>query len=77
MTPMGTNHMEAMTVELMTIKEAAAELNTTVATIRGLVRAHGIVPKPVPRNGNAKGLDESDMATLRRSLGRDVSPPAD
>lgn len=62
--------MEATTTDILTIKEAAVELETTVATIRGLVRAHEIEPKPVPRNGNAKGLDEADMAILRRALGR-------
>jgi hypothetical protein len=50
--------------------EAAAELGTDIAVVRGLVKARGITPKPVPHNGNAKGLDRGDMAILRRALGR-------
>lgn len=60
-------------MQLWTFREAARELETTVATIRGLVRAHGLHTLPVPRNGNAKGLDESHMAVLRRALGRTPS----
>lgn len=50
--------------------EAATELDTTYAVIAGLVKALGIQPKPVPYNGNAKGLDRADMRRLRHALGR-------
>lgn len=50
--------------------EAASELETTYAVVSGLVKALGIEPKPVPFNGNAKGLDPGDMARLRRALGK-------
>lgn len=53
---------------LTTFGEAAEELGTTYAVISGLVEAHRITPKPVPRSV-AKGLDGRDMATLRRALG--------
>lgn len=55
--------------QIKTFGEAAAELGTTYAVISGLVKAHGLTPKPVPHNGNAKGLDRRDIAVLRRALG--------
>ncbi len=48
---------------------AASELGVSVPTIRDLSKRFGIVAKVVPSNGNAKGLDERDMAVLRRALG--------
>jgi hypothetical protein len=59
-----------MDCKLTLYGEAANELETTYAVISGLVRSLGIVPKTVPHNGNAKGLDRKDMARLRRALGR-------
>jgi hypothetical protein len=56
--------------------EAAAELGTTYAAIAAIVKAHGITPKPVPRNGNAKGLDRRDMRVLRKALGMPARQPA-
>lgn len=58
-----------MTDTIWTYKEAGAELGIGPAAISALVRYHGIAPKPVPRNGKAKGLDEADMHVLRRVLG--------
>lgn len=57
-------------VNLTTFGEAAVELETTIAVISGLVLALGLNPKPVPRNGNAKGLNDKDMNKLRRALGK-------
>lgn len=54
---------------ITTYSEAAVELGTTIAVVSGLVDAWGLTPKPVPRNGKAKGLDARDMAVLRRALG--------
>jgi hypothetical protein len=56
--------------DLYTQIEAAEILGTDRWTIAGLVRAHGLVPKPIRLNGRAKGLDEADMDILRRALGR-------
>lgn len=53
---------------LLTYKEAAKVLDVGPMTVRDLVRRLGIVPKPVPRNGNAKGLDASDVVRIRRAL---------
>jgi hypothetical protein len=60
--------MRTMRAEVTTFGEAAADLDTTYAVIAGLVKALQITPKPVPRNGNAKGLDRQDMRALRRAL---------
>jgi hypothetical protein len=54
---------------LTTYGEAAEGLGVSYAVVSGLAEAHGIVPKPVPRSPNAKGLDRADMAVLRRALG--------
>jgi len=56
--------------QLWTITDAASLFGTTVATIRGLIQAHGIETKPVPRNGKARGLNYSDMQVLALALGR-------
>jgi hypothetical protein len=57
-------------LKLTLFGEAATELSTTYAVVSGLVKSLGIEPKPVPYNGNAKGLDRKDMAQLRRALGQ-------
>lgn len=48
-------------------REAAEELGVNVKTITDIVRARGIVRKPLPYNGF--GLDDSDMAEIREALG--------
>ena len=53
---------------LWTIREAARDLGTEEATVRGLVRAWRVQFHPVPRQGNAKGLDSATMRRLRRVL---------
>ncbi len=53
---------------LWTLTEAACTFRTERAVIRGLVVAHGLQTKVIPLNGNAKGLDASDMAILARAL---------
>lgn len=55
--------------EVLTFKEAAARLGVYHYTVSDLVRHLGIEPKPVPRNGNAKGLDAADLKRIRRALG--------
>lgn len=60
--------MKTVKEEVTTFGEAAADLDTTYAVIAGLVKALKITPKPVPRNGNAKGLDRQDMRALRKVL---------
>jgi hypothetical protein len=62
-------------VTLWTFREAARELETSEATIRGLVRAHRIVTLPVPRSPQGKGLTPEHMAVLRRALGKDKARP--
>lgn len=54
--------------DLLTYKEAADRFGVLPLTIRDLARRLGIVPKPVPRNGNAKGLDASDVERIRKAL---------
>lgn len=56
--------------DIRTTKDVAAEFGTTVATVRGIIRARGIITKPVPYNGNGKGLDAKDRAIIARALGR-------
>jgi hypothetical protein len=55
---------------LLTITETAEWFDTTVATVRGLIRAHKLTPKRVRRNGKAKGLNLSDLRVIARSLGK-------
>lgn len=55
---------------VITYGEAARHLGVHRATIRDLVRAHGIEPKRVALNGNAKGLDARDLSVLARALNR-------
>ena len=62
--------------QITSLSEAAVELGTRPLVIGELVRSLGIQPKPVPRNGNAKGLDPSDMKRLRRALGKEETSPA-
>lgn len=52
---------------LITFAAAARVLEVYQHTIGDLVRAWGIVPKPMS-NGRAKGLDRDDMDVLRRAL---------
>ena len=61
---------------IRTIIEAANELGTSRKVVGELVRILGIVTVPVPRNGNAKGLDESAMRRLRTALGQTKRRPA-
>ncbi len=37
-------------------------------TITDMVEKLGLTPKPIRRNGAAKGLDRSDLAKMRRAL---------
>ncbi len=53
---------------ITTFGEAANELGTSYAVIAGLVEAHGLTPKPVPRSPAGKGLDRKDMAVIRKAL---------
>lgn len=62
--------------EIVTLTEAAQELNTDPLTISGLVKLLRIEPKPVPRNGNAKGLDRADLRRIRRAIRAGQKPVA-
>jgi hypothetical protein len=62
--------------DLIVMKEAATELDVDVKTVRDMGRKLKIVPKDVPHNGNAKGLDRGDMARLRRAMGMTSRQPA-
>lgn len=53
---------------IITHGEAAVMFGVRPQTIGDLTRLHRLTAKPVPRNGNAKGLDEKDMRLLRRLL---------
>lgn len=55
--------------QIVTYGEAAEEFGASYETISNIARGHGLTPKPVPRNGNAKGLDRKDMAVIRKALG--------
>jgi hypothetical protein len=57
-----------MAGDVLTFTDAAAVLKTDVRTVRGLVELLGIVTKPVPRNGNARGLDARDMKAIREAI---------
>lgn len=59
---------------LTTYSEAAAILGIDRKMIALIVRRNGIVPKDVPWNGLAKGLDESDMAVVRAAWSRMLVP---
>ena len=62
--------------EIITLTEAAQQIETDPVTLSGLVKLLQIQPKPVPRNGNAKGLDRSDMKRIRRAIKAGQSPAA-
>lgn len=64
-----------MSDRIYTFVEAGRELNIDRQVVAGLVKAHAITPKPVPRNGAAKGLDERDMRVIRKALGLRVRAP--
>jgi len=66
--------MSILKDQITTFGEAAEELGTNYAVISHCVKRLKITPKPVPRNGRAKGLDRMDMRRLRRMLG---SPESD
>jgi hypothetical protein len=53
---------------LMSINEASRVLGVNRVTISDLVRNIGIQTKPMS-NGKAKGLDATDLRTLRKALG--------
>ncbi len=48
--------------------EAARRLETDRKAIATAVRILKIDPKPVPSNGQGKGLDSADIARIRRAL---------
>ncbi len=52
---------------LWTFTEAARECGVYPVTIGDLVRVLGITPKAMT-NGQAKGLDATDMRMIRRAL---------
>jgi len=60
---------------IRTFTDAARELELEVGAVRGLVRAWGSPLHPVPRNGNAKGIDERTFKMIKRArdLGRKQS----
>jgi len=53
---------------IRTFTDAARELGTDRATVRGLVRAWGSPTYPVPYNGNAKGIDDETFRRMRKAL---------
>jgi hypothetical protein len=62
--------MPMTAMETVSLTEAAEILGVDFRVVSGLVKALKIEPKPVKRNGKAKGLDVADMARLRRALGQ-------
>jgi hypothetical protein len=53
---------------LLTYTDTAARLGTDLRTVRGLVVLLGLPTHPVPRNGNAKGLDARAVAALEAAI---------
>jgi hypothetical protein len=52
--------------------EVAEEFNTTVATVRGLIRAHNIPTTRLPYSGGGKGLDRAARRIIAKSLGKPI-----
>jgi hypothetical protein len=61
---------ERSSPSLVSYSEAARSLRVSRHTVAELAERLGIMPKPVPWNGNAKGLDPADVDRLRRALER-------
>ena len=59
--------------QLWTFKDAAADLKSTPATIRGLVKARKLQTFKVPRSPNARGLKHDAMIILASALGREFA----
>jgi len=59
--------------DILTFTDAGKILGVAPAVVSALVKTHGLQPKPVPRNGKAKGLDRADMRVLRKALGLHAS----
>jgi hypothetical protein len=57
-----------MKTQILIMREARQELGIQRETLTDLVRKLEIIPKDVPYNGNAKGLDQADMRRIRRAL---------
>lgn len=66
-------------LDLVTISEFARQLseasgrNIHRTTVANLCDIAGIVPKRVPLNGTAKGLDGEDREKIAKTLGFDLS----
>jgi hypothetical protein len=59
---------ERSKTSLLTFTGAGRQLGINRQTVADLVERLGIATKPVPWNGNAKGLDRADFERLSRAL---------
>lgn len=57
---------------LMSYRNTALDIGISNVTVRDLVKALGLTPKPMS-NGKAKGLDKKDRNTIRRALGMPIN----
>lgn len=56
---------------LMSFSAVANLYGVSRATIRDIVRGHGLTPKDMT-NGQAKGLDRNDLRVIRKALGKEI-----
>lgn len=62
------------TPRLTTFSEAGVILGIDRKMVAQIARRNGIVPKHVPWNGLAKGLDDADMEVIRAAWSRMLVP---
>ena len=55
---------------VLTYQETAELFNSDRVTVRGLVKAYDLEPKPVPRTSKGRGLDLNDLKVLAKALNR-------
>jgi hypothetical protein len=54
---------------LYSYSQVGRMLNLDRRAVTALVRALKLVPKPVPTNGRAKGLNDADVKRIKKALG--------
>jgi hypothetical protein len=54
---------------LYSYSQVGRMLNIDPRAVATLVRALKLVPKPVPTNGRAKGLNDADVRKIKKALG--------